>query len=261
MASFPERFGHRAPEPPITVRNDAPKNFRGALVMLGNEALGAKQLREVVCSTLLEPPDADNWSASNVLEEVRWLVTSKAEWPQVYEIAEAFYQRLLTTGLCDADAFERKLNRLLVRDGIGYVMNHGEISARGSEVFEHAPGVAVEALDEIGTTTASAEMQEAMRDISRRPPDLTGAVHHSMNALECLAKQLTGNPKATLGQIVSKLNLPKPLDIAVEKLWGYASQTGRHISEGGEPTFEDAEFIVTMAAGLCTYLARRQKEA
>jgi hypothetical protein len=261
MASFSERFGHRAPEPPITVRNDAPKNFRGALVMLGYEALGAKQLRDVVCSILLEPPDASNWSSSNVLEEVRWLVVSKAEWPQVYEVAEALYQRLLSTEQWNADAFEEKLNQLLVKNGLGYVMNHGAICARGSEVFAHAPAVAVEVLKEIGTMTASAEMQEAMRDISRRPPDLTGAVHHSMNALECLAKQLTGNSKGTLGQMVAKLDLPKPLDAAVEKLWGYASQSGRHIAEGGEPTFEDAEFIVTVAAGLCTYLARRQREA
>lgn len=74
MASFSERFGHRPPEPPITVRDDAPKSFRGALVMLGNEKLGPNQLRALVCSILLEPPDANNWSASNVLEEVRWLV-------------------------------------------------------------------------------------------------------------------------------------------------------------------------------------------
>lgn len=259
MASFSERFGHRPPEPPITVRDDAPKSFRGALVMLGNEKLGPNQLRALVCSILLEPPDANNWSASNVLEEVRWLVASKAEWPQVYEIAEALYQRLRSTGPWDSDAFEQKLNQLLVKEGIGYAMRNGQIEARGSEVFEHAPRVAVEVLQEVGTTTASAEMQEAMRDISRRPPDLTGAVHHSMNALECLAKQITGDPSATLGSIVKKLDLPKPLDEAVHKLWGYASQSGRHIAEGKEPVFEDAEFIVTMSAALCTYLARRQQ--
>jgi hypothetical protein len=96
MASFSERFGHRAPEPSITVREDAPESLRGALVMLDQGYLGAKALRDVVCSTLLVPPDSNNWSPSNVLEEVRWLVTSKAEWPQVYKLAEALYQRILT---------------------------------------------------------------------------------------------------------------------------------------------------------------------
>lgn len=260
MPNFSERFGHRPSEPPITIREDAPQGFRGAMVMLAERYLPSKALRSVVCDVLLEPPDTErNWSAPNILEEVRGLVLSKAQWPQVYEIAEALHRRIGINDSDRADEFEEQLNKLLVKDGIGYAMQQGEIVARGSEVFEHAPGVAVEVLEEIGTTTAMSEMQEAMRDISRRPPDLTGAVHHSMNALECLAKQVTGNPKATLGQIISKLELPKPLDTAVEKLWGYASQSGRHISEGGEPNFEDAEFIVTVAAGLCTYLARRRK--
>lgn len=53
MASFSERCGHRPPEPPITNRDGAPKSYRGALMMLGNEKLGAHQLRGKHCPAAL----------------------------------------------------------------------------------------------------------------------------------------------------------------------------------------------------------------
>ena len=53
---------------------------------------------------------------------------------------------------------------------------------------------------------------------------------------------------------------PRPdrseIDSAVEKLWGYASESGRHMREGGTPAHQDAEFVVGVAAVLVTYLAR-----
>ncbi len=52
------------------------------------------------------------------------------------------------------------------------------------------------------------------------------------------------------------LGIPAPLDDALAKLWGYSSERGRHIREGAEPTFEEAELVVTMAAAMCSYLAR-----
>ena len=47
------------------------------------------------------------------------------------------------------------------------------------------------------------------------------------------------------------------LDSAVEKAWGFASERGRHIREGEEPTRADAELIVGIAATVATFLARK----
>ena len=82
-----------------------------------------------------------------------------------------------------------------------------------------------------------------------------------MAAVECLGRTVMEDAKATLGQLVSKksgaLGIPAPLDEAVVKLWGYASERGRHLREQREPTFDEAELVVTVSAALCTYLSRR----
>ncbi len=67
--------------------------------------------------------------------------------------------------------------------------------------------------------------------------------------------------KATLGEIMKRYPdiVPRPLDVAIEKAWGYASENARHVREGRESTFEEAELVVGMVAALATYLARKHE--
>jgi hypothetical protein len=53
--------------------------------------------------------------------------------------------------------------------------------------------------------------------------------------------------------------LPKPLDEAVPKLWGFASNEARHIVEGRETNREEAELLVGLSAALAGYLTRKQQ--
>ena len=78
-----------------------------------------------------------------------------------------------------------------------------------------------------------------------------------MAALECVARDACGNQKATLGEITKRYPdlLPKPIDAAVEKVWGYASEMGRHIREGREPRRKEVELIVGLAATIATNLS------
>jgi len=99
-----------------------------------------------------------------------------------------------------------------------------------------------------------------LQDLSRRPePDLTGAIQHSMAALECVARDFCGDSKTTLGELLKHYPeiLPKPLDVAAEKVWGYASEMGRHIREGRVPKREEVEFIVGLAATVATYIIKK----
>ena len=138
-------------------------------------------------------------------------------------------------------------------------MKQGWLVARGSEAFALATGHATEVMRNSGTPTAANEIHEALRDISRRPQaDITGAIQHAMAALECVAREVAGST-ATLGPIVKQLNIPAPLDQALEKLWGFTSQQGRHMLEGQEPRFEDAELVVTVASAASVYLLRRRR--
>lgn len=69
-----------------------------------------------------------------------------------------------------------------------------------------------------------------------------------------------GDAKATLGEAVKRYPglLPKPLDEAVSKIWGFASNEARHVLEGRETNREEAEFLVGLSATLSTYLTRKQ---
>ena len=51
---------------------------------------------------------------------------------------------------------------------------------------------------------------------------------------------------------------PRPLDVAVEKWWGYTSEVGRHLQEGREPLAEEAELVATVCAAVVTYLVKKQ---
>ena len=81
-----------------------------------------------------------------------------------------------------------------------------------------------------------------------------------MAALECVAREVDGSTD-TLGQIIKRLMIPQPLDGALHRLWGFASEQGRHIQEGREPGFEEAELVVTVASAVSVYLLRHAARA
>jgi hypothetical protein len=83
-----------------------------------------------------------------------------------------------------------------------------------------------------------------------------------MGALECTAREATGDVRATLGEILKRHPdlLPKPIEEAASKLWGYASEVARHLREGRSPARPEAELVGT-AAALCIYLAEKLRES
>lgn len=178
------------------------------------------------------------------------------KWFKVYDIAEALHASLKVPYI--QREFADLLNDFFCENGIGWEMREGRIVYRGSEIFAQTNREAVKVLAESSRPQAANEMQEALRDISRRPkPDITGAMQHAMTALEATARDVTGQPKPTLGQLVPALDLPEPLNIAVEKLWGYVSDRARHIREGGVVDTAEAELTVSVAGAVCTFLAKR----
>ncbi|MBP2312620.1 AbiJ-NTD4 domain-containing protein [Azospirillum soli] len=256
--SFSRRFGYQSAEAEIKVREDAPEALREGIVMLADHlGLSPHDARQEICGILLKRPNPDNWSAyPNVAGEVEELVWN-APWHRVYDIAESFYNRLAHADQERGREFEDRLNDLFRENGIGWAMENGRIVTRGSETFAEASKQASRMLIDAGRETAAREMHEALADLSRRPvADITGAIQHSMAALECVARDILNQPTKTLGQIISDLSLPKPLDAALEKLWGFASEQGRHIREGRSPRFEDAELVVTVSSAVSVYLLR-----
>jgi hypothetical protein len=153
------------------------------------------------------------------------------------------------------------MNKYLRKAGIGWQLIDGEIRIRCEEAFEQAVTAAKATLSEQRRPTARTEIAEALRDLSRRPErDLTGALQHGLAALECVMREASGDRKATLGTLLSRYEgmVPSPLDQAVEKLWGFASEQGRHVREGRNPEPEDAELTVHVAAAVITYLSKKR---
>ena len=256
--SFSERHGYSAKDAPITVRMDAPRELREAIPQIAKQCgMSYSYMRDQVCGVLLVQPDPDNWSEiPNCRDEVnRHLRT--CDWFQVYDIAEVLHRQMEdhSSKACFGD----RLNQFFRKQGVGWELSHGDIRYRGSDSFEESSSRATKVLEGTGRPRAANEISEALKDISRRPdPDVTGAIHHCMAALEATARDVTGQPNPTLGQLASKLDLPRPLDKAIEKLWGYASERARHGKEDVALDASEAELLVHVAGALCTFLAIRK---
>ena len=256
--TFSDRHGY-SPAPEITVREDAPEGLRRDLLVIAmNLGMTPRAIRNIVCEVLLLEPfptplhDADGWRTTKHR-------INNCPWYKVYDIAEALnaaFDDLYT--IIEKLRFSDRLNQYFREHGIGWEMRDGQIVYRGSEVFAETTREAVSVLEESGLPNAANEMHEALQAISRRPePDRTGAIDHAMAALEATAREVTGKPKPTLGQLIPELDLPKPLDIAVDKLWGYASEYARHGKEGKTVDTVEAELLVSVACAVCTFLTKR----
>jgi hypothetical protein len=270
---FSKRHHYSKPKE-ITIREDAPGNLRYFVVQAAlDQGWKPSQVRNVVCRVLRAAPDSDNWTEyPNIRNEVEWLLDHCA-WFKVYDIIEAIHSglssdfvhaaiRLYPTPPKWDDNYEDAINGFFIEEGIGWRVVEGKVVTRGNETFEAVVSEATTALESTARPTAARHLHEALQDLSRRPEaDLPGAVYHAMGSLECIARDLTGDSKATLGEAVKRHPglLPKPLDTALSQIWGYASNEARHVQEGRETSREEAELLVGLAAALTTYLTRKQQ--
>ncbi|MBM4055651.1 MAG: hypothetical protein FJ264_13520 [Planctomycetes bacterium] len=256
---FSERHGFQKQPNPITIRHEAPQRLRKTILDIAFEAgFLPKDIRSIICQMLREIENESNWSDVNVRNECLDLING-CEWFEIYNICEAIARKWVSP-YGDENLFEKGLNKYFVEEGIGWKIENGLIVTRGEKDFEKVMTLAKDRLEETKRITAKSELEEAIKDLSRRPkPDITGAIQHSMAALECVAKDILGEPKKTLGDIIGKLKISPPLDKAIEKIWGFASDKGRHITEGKIPEFAEAELTVHLSAALISYLCEKNK--
>lgn len=255
---FSKRNRYSGAAKEITIREDAPENLRYIVLRIAVDlGFTPTLLRAMLCRVLRVAPDAGNWSEyPNIWGEVQDLMHG-CEWYKVYDIIEALHAKFAEA---EAAQFAEELNEFFIDEGIGWQLVDGQILTRGSEAFESVVTEATSALETSQRPTAAKHLHEALQDLSRRPePDLPGAVYHAMGSLECIARDLTGDPKATLGEILKRHPglLPRPLDTALSQVWGYASNEARHVQEGREISREEAELLAGLSATVITYLLRK----
>jgi hypothetical protein len=248
----------------ILIREDAPENLRYFVVQTTLD-LGwpPGRFRDVLCRVLRVSPDARNQWRGPIRHEIQSLING-CDWFKVYDLIEVLYASLAQTdeydGEDNAGVFAREINEFFIDEGIGWQIANGKIVTRGGEAFETVVTGAISALETAQRPTAAKHLHEALQALSRRPEaDLPGAAFHAMGALECVARDVTSDPKATLGDIPKRHPglLPKPLDKVVSQVWGYSSEVARHVREGQEITRHEAELLVGLSATVSTYLLRK----
>src|ERR1039457_826258 len=263
---FSKRHRYSGGPKEISVREGAPKSLRYFVLETASELdWTPASVRPVLCRVLRVPPDGNNWSEyPNISHEVDGLMYG-CDWFKVYDIIEALHAAMAkddrSTRSKNAPQFAEALNEFFIEEGIGWQLVDGHIVTRGTEAFEAVVTEATAALEASERPTAAKHLHEALQDLSRRPEaDLPGAVYHAMGSLECVARDLTGDSKATLGEALKRYPglLPKPLDTALSQIWGYASNEARHVQEGRETNRQEAELLVGLAAALSTYLTRKR---
>lgn len=258
-ATFSERHGLLGSDAEPVPRNVVPPHVCQAIVQFASASFQARDLhkhlvRLFVPVPLKPPATLDDQIRSDIVAELL-----ESRWYEVYEYLEELYRELRRKSYtADADELQRRINRYFEKYGIAWRLTRDALEPRGSAALEAISDSVVRALDKKGMAVAAVEIRAAIADLSLRPdPDITGAIQHSIAALECVARTVTNLPKLRLGQIVARRRsdlLPAPISEAVEKLWGYASETVRHVREGQSPTFEQAEFIVSVASSVITFL-------
>ena len=252
--TFSQRHGFASSDVEILIRDDAPQEVRVA-VGAGARDLGLQPsaIRETVCGLLFKRPDPSNWSEyPNVWGEVQEILDA-CPWYKVYDIAEALSTRLDPKG--HSEEYAEILNRCFYEYGIGWEMLNGEILRRGdtdSDTIQQA----LQNLEIAERRTAASELREARKDISRRPsPDTTGAIHHSIAALEAVARDISNKPNDYPWATYTQIGYSTGPSTKLPKKSGDLHQIrARHVQEGQIVRLAEAELVVNFASALCSYL-------
>lgn len=258
--SFSGRVGLR---PRALVHDDAPLGFRHAVVgALRAEIIYSEMIIGIVQrGTTLPRPKGF------VTDAIVMPMIEQCVWWRVFDVAELGFaaihaERLL--GPDKAKAYERAINEACRANNLGWQMDAGNFVVVASTAQHKSATRVVNDLDAAGLGTSAGQLREAHLDLSRRPqPDISGGMQHAGAAIECLGREISGEAKLTLGEIIKKRDdlFPGAYRKMAEAMWGIVSNQGRHLREEGEPTLEEALFVVGSITNLAAYLlARRPSE-
>lgn len=175
------------------------------------------------------------------------------EWYQVYDLLEWILNNMQDGKLV------RTVNNILERELSGYRFVSGVFTdITGEEELKLLE-------DELSDNTfpgVRSHLQTALNLLSNRDsPDYRNSIKESISAVESIAKIITNNPKATLGQALSELEKDSKIHPALKqgfsKIYGYTSDEGgiRH-AMFEEPCLsaDDAKFFLLSCTSFINYL-------
>jgi len=179
------------------------------------------------------------------------------KWYEVYDLVEF----VVANGpSLFSDNFRVMVNSVLERDNSAYrLVGDTIVEITSTEEIE---SIETAMVDRLPTRGIGAHLQQAAQHLAdRKNPDYRNSIKESISAVETLCRHITGEPKATLGGAIKKLEptiaLHPALLEAFSKLYGYTSDQGgiRHsMMDEASPSFSDAKFMLVTCSAFINFV-------
>ena len=191
----------------------------------------------------------------------------KFEWYEVYNFVE-FILKMDILDKTDVEKFVKRMNGVLQREFSGYRIIDKQITSITNPVeIEEISQALNTPLQEINT-----HFKQALALLSdRKNPDPRNSIKESISAVEVLCKKINGDPNATLGAALTKLQKTKKITLhpsmeeAFMKLYKYTNDASgiRHalLEEKIHANFDDAKFMVVCCSAFVNYLIVKSNDA
>lgn len=215
-------------------------------------ALGDAVSRLIWSEFFKSPADARDWHGYEIVKQIRaWYFS--AAWHEIYDFIEFSLDVFL------AETVANEVNIILERESAGYRY----ISGSFVQVTSPAELESIQdALISAPYAGVEGHIKSALGHLARKQePDFRNSIKESISAVESMAKEITGNNKATLGDALSKLEsvgkFHPSLRKALSALYGYTSDEGgiRHaMLDEPKISGDDAKFMLVACSAFVNYM-------
>ncbi|MGY2809578.1 AbiJ-NTD4 domain-containing protein [Bradyrhizobium sp. USDA 4506] len=202
------------------------------------------------------PADTIPYGHEAPIEELRSIFFG-APWYQVYNFIEFLIENYKSKD------FVKRVTFFLEREKSGYrVVDNRLVPITDPN---ETAAVAEAAVASNKYSGAREHIRAAIELFSRKPqPDYRNSVKESISAVESVARVITGNPKATLGDALKSINEKMPIHSALRdamsKLYGYTSDEGgiRHsLLEAKDLDEAEAKFMIVACSAFVNFCIQR----
>ncbi len=189
---------------------------------------------------------------------------NQLEWYRYYD----FLEYLMKTEILQAfrDIIAKEVNKIFKEENIECRIINNLV----------VPIIDEEEIKEIKTAqkvddryeTVKIHLQKALELYAKRPrPDYKNSIKESISAIEALARIITNNPSATLGDLTKEISIHPAFRDGLNKIYGWTSDEGgiRHSQkdykdylESGE---DEARFMLVLAHAFVNYITKKYEQS
>ena len=205
-----------------------------------------------------------SYSLSTILEDIHKYFFS-CQWYEVYDFIEFIANKFDI--LFPDNEFKQSCNEILKRELSAYRFVDKQIIKITSEIEIAEIEEALKNSEPY--KTVNTHLHRALKLLSdRQSPDYRNSIKESISAVESIAKIITEDDKATLGdalkKIDKKIKIHKVLIESFLKIYGYTNDADgiRHgLMEDSNLDFEDAKFMLVSCSAFVNYLIVKIEKA